>query len=297
MREHPKTNWSTQEHFLLGKIQIVGQSAGNHKNSIVGSSETTRETLKNKDFNTLELDSEFKYWFIGFTEGDGSFIVNKDGSLEFKVTQSSIDAQILFYIKKELGFGSVSIQNKNNKTHHFRVRDKKGILKLINLFNGNLLTEKKKTQFNLWVKAYNKDIQILQNNKNPTLDSSWLCGFSDAEGYFTVSVGKRSENYNQVHVRYIISQKGEIELMTKIAAMLNGKVSYLKSYDGYNMTVNLRKLSKLIKYFNKYSLKTKKYISYLNWLKVYKLVSKQEHLTESGLKRVIELMDKVNKNF
>ena len=29
MREHPKTIWSTQEQFLLGKIQMVGQSAGN----------------------------------------------------------------------------------------------------------------------------------------------------------------------------------------------------------------------------------------------------------------------------
>jgi len=30
--------------------------------------------------------------------------------------------------------------------------------------------------------------------------------------------------------------------MTKIAEMLNGKVSYLKSYEGYNMIVNLSKL-------------------------------------------------------
>ena len=70
--------------------------------------------------------------FLGFSEGDGSFILNKDGYLEFKITQSSSDAQILFYIKKQLGFGSVSVQDKINKTHHFRVRDKKNILKLIN---------------------------------------------------------------------------------------------------------------------------------------------------------------------
>jgi hypothetical protein len=47
---------------------------------------------------------------IGFTEGDGSFVVNKNGTLEIRITQSSKDAQVLFYIKKELGFGSVSIQ-------------------------------------------------------------------------------------------------------------------------------------------------------------------------------------------
>lgn len=303
MREHPETIWSTQELFLLGKIQMVGQSAGNQtlsNDNVLGSSETTRETLSNNDIdNSLNLNSNFKYWFIGFTEGDGSFIVNKNGYLEFKVTQSSIDAQILFYIKKELGFGSVRVQDKNNKTHHFRVRDQKGILKLIHIFNGNLLTERKNNQFKLWLEAFNKayktDIQLIQNNNNPTLDNAWLSGFSDSEGCFTISVIKRSESYSQVQVRYILSQKNELDLMTKIAALFDGKVTYLKSYDGYNMTVNLSKLHKVISYFNIYSLKTKKYIDYFNWLKVYKLVINKDHFNEDGLNRVKDLMNKINK--
>lgn len=302
MREHLKTIWSTQEYILLGKIQMVRQSAGNQTlllNDGVGSSETTCETLNIIDSNSLNFNSDFKYWFIGFTEGDGSFIINKNGYLEFKVTQSSINAQILFYIKKELRFGSVSVQDKKNKTHHFRVRDQKGILKLIHIFNGNLLTERKNNQFKLWLeafnKAYNTDIKLIQNSNYPTLDNAWLSGFSDSEGCFTVSVVKRSETYNQVHVRYILSQKGELELMTKIAEMLNGKVSHLKSYNGYNMTVNLSKLSKVISYFNKYSLKTKKYIDYFNWLKAYKLVINKDHFNEDGLNRVKDLMNKINK--
>lgn len=57
MREHLKTIWSTQVLFLLGKIQIVRQSAGNH--NIVGSSETTCETLRNNDSNELKFNSDF----------------------------------------------------------------------------------------------------------------------------------------------------------------------------------------------------------------------------------------------
>jgi hypothetical protein len=53
----------------------------------------------------------------------------------------------LFYIKKQLGFGSVTIQDKNNKTHQFKIRDKKNILKIINIFNGNIKTLSKNTQF------------------------------------------------------------------------------------------------------------------------------------------------------
>jgi len=80
MREHPlKIIKSTP--FIssipstgLGKILISGQSAGNHWD-LMGSSETTREA-----------SSSFYFWLIGFAEGDGSFIVNKDGYLEFKIT-------------------------------------------------------------------------------------------------------------------------------------------------------------------------------------------------------------------
>jgi len=65
----------------------------------------------------------------------------------FKVTQSSVDAQVLFYIKKELGFGSVTVKSKLNQTHKYRVRDKDNLLKIIKIFNGNLITKNKKLQF------------------------------------------------------------------------------------------------------------------------------------------------------
>ena len=139
------------------------------------------------------------------------------------------------------------------------------------------------------------DIKFIPNNNNPTLDNAWLSGFSDSEGCFTVSVIKKSETYNQVHVQYILLQKNELKLMTKIAALFDSKVAHLKSYDGYNMTVNLSKLHKVISYFNIYSLKTKKYINYFNWLKVYKLVINKDHLNEDGLNRVKNLMNKINK--
>lgn len=79
-----------------------------------GSSETTRETI---------IDNTFKWWLIGFAEGDGYFAVDKRGYLTFKLTQSSTDSKVLFYVKKILGFGSVTLQSKSNKTHQYRVRD------------------------------------------------------------------------------------------------------------------------------------------------------------------------------
>lgn len=145
MQEHPVKSLGPLKFSLFGKIQDEGQSAGN---SIGISSETICEAFISKK-------SWFKLWFIGFVEGDGSFIINKDGYLEFRITQSSEDAQILFMIKKELGFGVVRVQDSSKNTHCYRVRDKNNILKLISIFNGNIFLDTRKEQFKLWLSAFN----------------------------------------------------------------------------------------------------------------------------------------------
>jgi len=279
MREHPDMkSWSSVHLLNFGKIQEEGQSAGN-LSIPKGSSETTCEAIKFND--------KFKWWFIGFSEGDGSFIVNKDGYLEFKITQSSVDAQILFYIKKQLGFGSVSVQDKVNKTHHFRVRNKKDILTLIQIFNGNIITKYKINQFVLWIEGFNKvyktNIKCLDQQHQLNLDNSWLSGFTDAEGCFTSSVlTSKVTGKTIVTVRYVVSQKDDIEFNQNLAGKINGYVTHVKSYNGYNTVVNHGKLNKILAYLHNNPLKTKKLISYHRWLKIYLLVKDKKHFTPEG---------------
>jgi hypothetical protein len=293
MREHPVLNsWSSVYSVDFGKIQEEGQSAGNSsKTAAGGSSETTCEAIK--------LNDKFKWWFIGFCEGDGSFIVNNNGYLEFKVTQSSVDAQILFYIKKELGFGSASVQDKTNKTHHYRVRDKNNIFKLIQIFNGNIVTKHKLSQFKLWVDAFNKiyktNIQCIENKHVFTLNNAWLSGFTDAEGCFTSSTSvTKSTGQAITTVRYVISQKDDLEFSQDLADKINGYVTHVKSYNGNNTVVNFSKLNKIIQYLNIYPLKTKKYISYKRWLKIYELVKNKKHLTLEGRVTIKSLSKLIN---
>lgn len=62
----------------------------------------------NKKYSTNNMPStSFLQWFIGFTEGDGSFIVSSSGNLMFVITQSTTDIQVLNYIQQQLGFGRV----------------------------------------------------------------------------------------------------------------------------------------------------------------------------------------------
>ena len=71
MREYPVLNSWSSVYLNFGKIQEEGKSAGNFEPK--DSSETTRKTVY--------INEKFKWWFIGFVEGDGSFILNKDGYL------------------------------------------------------------------------------------------------------------------------------------------------------------------------------------------------------------------------
>ena len=291
MREHPVILRSTSYFVAIGKILSIGQSAGNQLINTLGSSETTCEAI------TLD---NFKWWLIGFAEGDGHFGIDKRGYLVFKITQSSLDAQVLFYIKKSLGFGSVSVQSTTNKTHQFRVRDKDNLIKIINIFNGNLITKAKIIQFKLFLQAfnakYNTNIDFIGCTNKVNLDNAWLSGFTDAEGCFTCSAFlNKTTNKYIVTVRYIISQKDDIEFSNHLASLINGYVSYLKSYGGYNTVVNSTKLSIIIKYINNFPLQTKKHISYTRWLRVHKRVLNKEHLTVEGIEKIKILIKSINK--
>lgn len=192
----------------------------------------------------------------------------------------------------------MSVQDTVNNTSQFKVRKKQDIFNLIHIFNGNL--KNKNIQFKLWLTSYNSLYNHIIKQKNtisPTgLNDSWLSGFTDAEGCFTVSATK-SKLYNstQVTVRYIVSQKSDLNLLSEISILLDGKLHYLKSYDGYNMTVSLTKLGKTIAYFNKYNQLTKKKYSYVFWYEVYKLVIAKKHLTRQGLYLIKTLMITFNK--
>ena len=257
VREHPALSIGPlKSYFLLGKIQYEGQSAGNVAISH-GSSETTREAY-------ILKDNLFKCWFIGFLEGKGSFMINKNGNLEFKIVHTSTDASVLFYIKKKLGFGIVRIQDKVKNNHCFKINDEKGLFNLISILNGNLFLDTKQKEFKLWIDAYNKKYGTtfiyLKNNNKPDLSNYWLAGFTDAVGSFTCIIKDKPDKSGLVKLSYTLSQKGNYNQMKYLAEILKeGKIHYNNGI--YETTVNTTKLSKVINYFNIHSLKTNKSIA------------------------------------
>jgi hypothetical protein len=228
-------------------------------NILNNSSETIRRTTF--DFqsflNTLpahkkRVSRSFLEWFIGFTEGDGSFLVSHACTgirLFFIITQK--EPQILHFIKTNLGFGRVT---SHGIYFRFIVADKKNSDRLIHLFNGNLVFYKTQRRFNAWLEARNsyqdpgplpptylfkkewesdKIQPVFGNLQNmPFLDTGWFSGLIDAHGCFFIQK-QNSIKYSlgfRVRLRFIVDQKGErwffeqLQLIFESGIIINRKL-------------------------------------------------------------------------
>jgi LAGLIDADG endonuclease len=90
---------------------------------------------------------------VGFTEGEGSFIVNNRGDLAFVITQATNDKQILEYIKEVLGFGKVIPQSAI--TSRYVTQNKREIDIIISIFNGNIILPSRQQKFATFIKGFN----------------------------------------------------------------------------------------------------------------------------------------------
>jgi len=269
------------------------------------SSETTRATSFNltayRDCeaspgkNIKEVSDEWLTWFIGFSEGDGAFLTGKNRSLRFVLTQKEI--AILNHIQSTLSIGRVRTYGSFSR---YLVDDKNGIYILTNLFNGNLVLDKRKTQMKKWLDSYG--LKNIDTNILPSLHNSWLSGFIDAEGCFNVSLFKRKAlalNY-QVKLRFMIDQKDSLDTLLIIKNIWNMILTHrkLKNIDMkvmYRVEINsFVKVQPIIDYLNKFSLKTKKKESFRLWVQVYNLVKTDSHLTAEGLDQIKIMSKQVN---
>lgn len=255
---------------------------------------------------------------MGFTEGegegegDGCFIISKD-KIYFDITQNLQDIQVLYYIKKQLGFGKVLIRNEEKRNLGvFYISGEKNYLRLVKLFNGNFSTFYKREQFNKWLNTFNKqyknNVPFIDKLIQPSLTSAWISGFSDAESSFTGRVKhcRTSKLKKAPHLTFSISQKEFFIIKLLRQVLLNEKthdgfcflknIKYDKSWDGWVFHCSsFTKLKVLRNYFSKYPLKTKKSLAFKKWCLIHDMVLDKKHLTLDGLNKIDLLTKNINK--
>ena len=264
-----------------------------------------------------KLPLDFLEWFIGFSEGEGYFILAKRGDLSFVITQSTSDVQILNYIKDQLGFGKVIQQSIKQKTHRFIVQDVKNLFLICLIFNGNMVFPTRKARFLTFLTMFNEKllkinltklklklepIDIVNTSIIPSLNDGWLGGFTDGEGCFTVSILSNSSAFR---IRFILTQKWEsnkcilehiMKLFNRKEGISVGSVVPHSVFNIWEYRINgLKNCKEIFPYFDKYKLKSKKKESYIKWRILYSRLLKKDHLYPHLRLELINLAKEINK--
>ncbi len=224
-------------------------------------------------------DPHWIEWFVGFTEGDGSFARDSGTNrVSFVITQK--DPQVLYKIKKTLGFGKVQLHG--DGYHRYVVSCKQNLLYLINIFSGQLILKKTNERFLSWVECFNlyykeaSPIVVEEKPGNLTInaDSAWFAGFIDAEGCFSAVQRSKRRSFR---MRFSIKQKGEFAVLQQLLCLMEkkqpkwGRLTLRGDLAIYELD-SQKQLKHLIAYLNTHKLQSIKHVAFCKWLKLYNVI-------------------------
>ena len=188
----------------LGTGWTVGESS-----SKISLDAKTSKNKKRKKFRGSELyakDIQFYQWLVGFTDGNGYFIICKNNNnyeLKFSISQSIYNIKILYYIKKNLGYGNIS---KENKMVQFNISDRKILKKRIfPIFDKYNLLTSKYYNYNKLKKVWEilEDKNLNKIEKRDKIDLLLLEKLP--ENYISPKLRNLNENSNYFSIKSIIS--------------------------------------------------------------------------------------------
>lgn len=257
----------------------------------------------------MRYEKLFIYSYLaGLFEGDGNIWIPKEN----KKKRNNPRFCITFNIKDELlakkllciiGFGHIRYKPKNNACVLI-VSPVKGLKKIIECINGELRTPKIIQLYNLidWVnKNHSSNIVKLGLKKGNLSKDSWLAGFVDADGSFSIQHTKLENNAKKrkISCKLRIEQRmydpvtnsSYFDVLTEITKFLgcNLKTRIQKSTNNkyFNLAASSRKsLETILLYFNNFPLYSSKFLDYKDWEKASILILDNKHYTKEGIIKI-----------
>lgn len=230
------------------------------------------------------LDTDFLEWFVGFAEGDGCWYVKQEGTkkrLVFEIIQK--DPQLLYKIRKKLGYGRVSSVPGNEDSWKYQVADRLGIQRLLSLFQGNLVLPKRILQFQQW-RAVALNLGLVPTSllhtpvcpKKPSLHTAWFAGFLEAEGCFYAHLSYPKPGIGKLHWRqkFTLTQQ-DLAGEQSVLALINdfcqsqGAVRLVKEPNCYRIELcSIESHMILEAYLKRFPLQGKKHLASQRWVRV-----------------------------
>lgn len=215
--------------------------------------------LGNSNTNSIQ-DLAFKEWLAGLIDGDGYFLLSKNGYNSCEITMDARD-KVLYLIQHRYG-GTVK-QISNALAFKYKLRNREGLIKLIKDVNGLIRNPSRLLQMNKLCVKFNIELKY---SNNLIFNNGWLSGFIDSDGsiYYNESSG-------QVFIG--ISQKNKY-LLEPLIHIYGGRVDiHSPKREAFKYVIYRKaELFNLIdNYFSKYPLRTEK-MKRINLIKQFYLV-------------------------
>ena len=271
-------------------------------------------------------------YLAGLIEGDGTFAVHdlnstaKKYTPQIKIVFKKGDLPLAKYLQKLTNCGKINLKPGRGYIL-WEIQDIVGVFKIITLINGYMRTPK----IEALARAINWINEYIQNNQNrnqvtvqniiskispielkpldesPISSNSWLSGFTDSDGNFSINIHKRSDKnstrvqlYYRVEIRQTyhrsdsdLSKMSYFSIISKIGDYLGvnvySRTRTLKEKEFYSFTVMAVSKSSVIKtteYFNQFPLLSSKYLDYVKWSSILELQNSNS-LTASYLDAAI----------
>jgi len=319
---------------------ISNNNKDNNSISNFNLKENFKETIKIKSSKEIFFNSNLGPYLAGLIEGDGTFAIHNKKSTTKKykpmiiVVFKKADLPLALYLKNITNCGKVYIKS-NRGYVLWQIQDIVGIFTIVNIINGYMRTPKIESLHRTinWLNEYIRNNQIsklpstnlilskiypiepISLDKSSIEENSWLSGFSDADGNFSINIHKRfNKNSTRVQLFFRLETRqtyhrldsdGQkvsfFSIMSIIANFLGVNIlsrSRIKAdkqyYSFIVMGHNKNSLFKVKDYFSKFPLISSKYLDYKDWVYILEL-QKSNSMTTSYLDKAINIRKDFNK--
>lgn len=239
---------------------------------------------------------QFGYYLSGLIDSKGEF----NNLSQLIILFDKNDIKLAYYLKSRLGYGIIR-NIKSQDRFVFIIRDKKGILKVLNLINNKIRNKTIYNQIcdNLLIMSYFKELNINKDNfhynNTYNYNNYWIAGIIDGTGIFSVNINKYSNNIEL----YLKINHTNYDILNIFIRKFGGYIKYMNNNDkssnkmGY-VSMNYNSVYKIIKYLDRYHLQSNMFIDYLKWRKIYVILQENRHFSFSGMDRIVKLKESIN---
>jgi hypothetical protein len=254
------------------------------------------------------INQNFLEWFIGFFEAEGSFCQWFDGKkqrLQIEINQK--DPKLMYVIKKKLGFGNVT-QFKKSHTQQiywrYQTSKRQNLERFIYLFNGNLVTKHKLSQFTKFLEEFNliykANFIILLSQPKVSLQTAWLAGFLEGDGGFW-ACQKKTKTQKKLKtgliIKFYLTQKNALSLLNQLKSLfaISSKIYSLTNGHSnvrYNRleTTYLNSLLKIKTYLEEFPFYGQRQILVKRWCRLIDYKIKDYALTSKSIQKLERLV-------